>query len=64
MAKTKAVDTKRLMSACSDFSKLYNVDLSMTEGKVDKEKAEAKLIEVILEETNKYKVEKAQHFTN
>lgn len=52
--KTKAVNTKRLSTAVTDFIKLYNIDLITTEPKNDKVEAEKKLVAIILEEINKY----------
>lgn len=52
--KTKAVNTKRLSTAVTDFIKLYNIDLVTADPQNDKKEAEKKLVAIILEEMNKY----------
>lgn len=52
--KTKVVNTRRLSIAVADFVKIYNIDLITSEPQNDKKEAEKKLVNIILEEINKY----------
>ena len=54
MAAKKAVDVKKIVTAANDFAKLYNIELSLANGKEDKIAAEKKLLAVIQEEMSKY----------